>query len=202
MTNWKKYRCQRNLVTKLRKKSINVYLYNKCNNNTDTGRNGKQFWDAVKPFVSHKSSNNHDNIILMRDDEVFTQPRVVASMFNEYFTNIAKNIGSDDSFNYEDNVMSCLKLHEKHDSVINIKRFTNTRPTTGGFTFHNVNFVTIRSYLDQMKCNKATGWDLLPSRLLKLGSDVLCYSICNLINMSFKFCSFPNSLKCAEISPI
>ena len=51
-----------------------------------------------------------------------------------------------------------------------------------------------------MKCNKATSWDLLPSRLLKLGSDELCLSICNLINMSFKLCSFPNMLKCAEIS--
>ena len=50
-----------------------------------------------------------------------------------------------------------------------------------------------------MKCNKATGWDLLPSRLLKLGSDVLCLSICNLINMSFKLCSFSNMLKCAEV---
>ena len=30
-TNWSRYKQQRNIVTKLRKKSINVYLETKCN---------------------------------------------------------------------------------------------------------------------------------------------------------------------------
>jgi hypothetical protein len=138
----------------------------------------------------------------MKDGEVFTQPKVVASLFNDYFTDIAKHIGSDDSLNYDDNVMTCLLTHEKHDSVINIKNFTNSRETNNEFTFHSVSYENIKLYLNKMKTNKATGWDLLPSRLLKIGSNVLCNSICDMINMSFTTCSFPNSLKCAEISPI
>ena len=197
-TNWNKYRYQRNIVTKLRKKSINVYLYNKCNSNVGTG---KQFWDAVKPLISHKSYNRNDTIILMKDEEVFTNPTVVASLFNNYFTDIAKNIGNEDTYNHDDNVSSCLMKHYKHDSVINIKSFMKSK-TKSEFNFHYVTVDVIWSYLHEMKCNKATGWDLLPSRLLKLGSDVLCLSICNLINMSFKVCSFPNMLKCAEISPV
>ena len=41
-TDWNKYKLQRNLVTKQRKKSINVYLQTKCNTDV-TGNNCKGF---------------------------------------------------------------------------------------------------------------------------------------------------------------
>ena len=44
---WNRYRSQRNLVTKLRKKSINVYLQNKCSSTINSQNNGKQFWNTV-----------------------------------------------------------------------------------------------------------------------------------------------------------
>ena len=44
---WNRYRSQRNLVTKLRKKSINVYLQNKCSSTVNSQNNGKQFWNTV-----------------------------------------------------------------------------------------------------------------------------------------------------------
>ena len=60
----------------------------------------------------------------------------------------------------------------------------------------------VRAHLSKLKSNRATGYDILPARLLKIGCDILCYSVCYLVNMSFRICSFPNSLKHAEISPI
>ena len=76
--NWDKYRLQRNLVTKLRKNSINIYLQNKFGNS-------KEFWDTVKPLISRKLSSKNDSIILMKDDEIFSHPEVVASVFNDYY---------------------------------------------------------------------------------------------------------------------
>ena len=78
-TNWDKYRLQRNLVTKLCKKSINIYLQNKCNSQSKFG-NSKEFWDTVKPLISRKISSKNDSIILMKDDEIFSHPEVVASV--------------------------------------------------------------------------------------------------------------------------
>ena len=40
----------------------------------------------------------------MKDEEVVTNPTFVASLFNNYFTDIAKNIGTKDTFNHDDNV--------------------------------------------------------------------------------------------------
>ena len=124
-----------------------MYLYNKCNSNVGTG---KQFWDAVKPLISHKSYNRNDTIILMKDEEVFTNPTVVASLFNNYFTDIAKNIGSEDTFNHDDNVSSCLMKHENHDSVINIKSFMKSK-TKSEFNFHYVTVDAIWSYYNVIR---------------------------------------------------
>ena len=70
------------------------------------------------------------------------------------------------------------------------------------FTFSKYDTCTIEKFLSNLAPGKATGWDLLPSKLLKLGCRPLAPSVCNLINMSITLCSFPESLKRAEISPI
>ncbi len=200
-TNWDKYRLQRNLVTKLRKKSINIYLQNKCNSQSKFG-NSKEFWDTVKPLISRKISSKNDSIILMKDDEIFSHPEVVASVFNDYFINIAKNIGNDDSISDTDNVMTCLIKHANHNSVKNIRKLMHSKELQEEFDFHQVTIDTIRSHLNKLKAGKATGYDMLPSKLLKTGSEFLSHSICSLVNMSFQLSSFPSYLKYAEVSPI
>ena len=196
--NWIKYRNHRNLVTRLRKKSMNNYLHNKCSNTT--GRNGKEFWDIMKPLISNKCINKNDNLIIETNGIIVTQPDDVAASFNDYFINMAKDIGPDDSLKYDDDVMSCLIQHEDHDSIVFIKEQMDSKDLV--FNFHNVSTDTIKKHLQKLNCKKATGYDLLPCKLLKLGSDILCHSLCNLINMSVNLCKFPNVLKKAEICPI
>ena len=59
--------------------------------------NGKDFWDTVKPLISYKSLNKNDKIILMKDDNVVSEPNEVVSCFNKYFTNMAMNIGPNET---------------------------------------------------------------------------------------------------------
>ena len=197
--HWKQYRNQRNLVTKLRKKSMNVFLRNKCNT---TSGSGKEFWETVKPLISSKSINKNDNIIILANDNVVTQQDKVATVFNDYFTNMAKDIGSDDCINVDDNVPSCLAKHNQHDSVKNIKQFMESFDTHVDFYFHDVSIDVVKSHLCKLKTNKATGYDMLPAKLLKMGSDILCNQICYLLNMSLTTCTFPRYLKYAEICPV
>ena len=96
--------------------------------------------------------------------------------------------------------MSCLFQHEDHDSIVFIKEQMDSKDLV--FNFHNVSTDTIKKHLQKLNCKKATGYDLLSCKLLKLGSDILCHSLCNLINMSVNLCKFPNVLKKAEICPI
>ena len=53
-----------------------------------------------------------------------------------------------------------------------------------------------------LRIYKATGHDLLPPKLLKLGSHILCYPLCFILHTCFTSGKFPDILKQAEICPI
>ena len=47
------------------------------------------------------------------------------------------------------------------------------------FNFHNVGTDTIKTHLQKLNCMKITGYDMLPCKLLKIGLNILCHSLCN-----------------------
>ena len=44
------------------------------------------------------------------------------------------------------------------------------------FSLYSIDPLRIKKCLNKPKINKATGYDMLPSKILKLGSDIFCYS--------------------------
>ena len=98
--NWERYRTHRNYVSKLRKQSMNSYLVNKCNGPTT----GREFWNTVKPLISTKNMSSNDNIMLMENGEVIREPNKLCNVFNDYFVNIAKDIGINDPIKYDDTI--------------------------------------------------------------------------------------------------
>ena len=44
----------------------------------------KKFWKTVKPFLSNKTLKS-ENITLIKDDEVISNPKVIAETFNNFF---------------------------------------------------------------------------------------------------------------------
>ena len=115
---------------------------------------------------------------------------------------MAKDIGSDDCIKDDDCLFACLTKHDQHDSIQNIKLSMESNYMHVDFNFHTVHTEVVKSHLLKLKCNKATGYDLLPAKLLRMGSDILCNPISYLLNMSLKVCKFPSSLKYAEICPV
>jgi len=89
-------------------------LRSKC---STTSGSVKEFWETVKPLISNKSINKNYNIILLTNENVVKHQDKVITVFNDYFINMAKDIGSDDCINVYDNVPSCVTKHDQHDSV-------------------------------------------------------------------------------------
>ena len=89
--NWEFYRKQRNYVTKLRKQSIHLYFFERCSG----GPKSKDFWPTIKPFLSSKSSKNDCDIILLENDTLISDQKEVSGLLNEFYINIAKEIGID-----------------------------------------------------------------------------------------------------------
>ena len=97
-----------------------------------------------------------------------------------------------DCINVYDNVPSCVTKHGQRDSVKNIKQFMETFREHVDFCFHDVRIDVVKSHLCNLKANKATRYDILSAKLLKMGSNILCNQICYLLNMSLTTCIFPS----------
>jgi hypothetical protein len=89
-SNWENYRQQRNLVTKIKKRSIKTYFFERCIG----GPKSKDFWPTIKPFITNKGSHFTKNMILWEKDEIINDQNMVAECINDIFINVAKDIGN------------------------------------------------------------------------------------------------------------
>ena len=60
-----------------------------------------------------------------------------------------------------------VKFHESHESVVHIKSLGQA----GDFTFSKVSKYEILKRLKNINGKRATGYDTIPPKLLKLGAD-------------------------------
>ena len=98
--NWERYRRQRNIVIKLRKKSLSLYLKKKCNLTHD----GKDFWKTVKPLISDKTKGS-DEITLLENDSIVNDKMLVADILNNYYVNVTRDIGVADDITESDTLI-------------------------------------------------------------------------------------------------
>ena len=72
----------------------------------------------------------------------------------------------------------------------------------GTFEFKHVDKNEIYQILRNMNDKKATGYDGIPCKLLKIGPYPLAGMLYKLVNISTSECRFPEKLKFAEISAL
>ena len=186
-SNWENYRKQRNYVTKLRKQSIHLYFFERCSG----GPKSKDFWPTIKPFLSSKSSKNDCDIILLENDTLIADQKEVSGLLNDFYINIAREIGID----------SQSQDMANHPSIEAIKENT---PEQGysSFNFKPVDQSLVSKSIKKLNPKKATGVDQLPAKLIKAGSTALAGPISTVFNLCAKNNQFPNDLKCAQVRPI
>ena len=112
--NWEKYRKYRNYTVKLRKTSIRKYI-EICTVNAGS----PEFWKTIKPLISDKMCVS-DNITLLENDVIVNKPDDVCNIMNNYFVNMAGDIGSSDCNRCitTDTVLNgIIDEYESHESV-------------------------------------------------------------------------------------
>ena len=88
--------------------------------------------------------------------------------------------------------------HESHPSIQYNK---NNLRDEGSFTFSQVGDKDISVKLKKLNSNKATGYDNIPPKLVKLGAECLAGPTAKLVNKSIETSTFPEILKLAEVTP-
>ncbi len=144
--------------------SVRNYLKSTENGVTD-------FWDTVKPFFTDKGKCGSNRIMLSNNGNSTDNPQEVVSTFNEYFVNVASDIGKPDTVTEEMNVQTIVNTHANHPSVRWILSHGNINSS---FQFDTVTPETVFKKLQGLHPRKATGPDNIPPRLMKAGAEQLC----------------------------
>lgn len=182
--NWEIYRKQRNLVNKIKKQSIRNYFIERCAG----GPKSKHFWPTIKPFLTNKGSHFAKDIILCENDNIINNQTEVAETFNNFFINVAKDIGSQN-----------IKTDDNHPSIKAIKE---NKTETDQFIFNPINEEFVNKEINKIGIKKATGKDGISSKILRLSKSVVAKPISKIINKSFETSTFPDKLKEAQVVPL
>ena len=107
-----------------------------------------------KPFLSKKGSSSNNHITLSENGEIINDPAKVSEDFNDFFINVAKNIGNT-------NVI----VNKEHPRVCMIKE---NKLITDDLTFKPVSSDFVSKQINKLNIKKATGYDGISPKILKL----------------------------------
>ena len=65
-------------------------MYERCAG----GPRSKDFWPTIKPFLSKKGQGDGTPVVLSEGGKVVTDQTEVCTNFNNFFVNVAKDIGN------------------------------------------------------------------------------------------------------------
>ena len=154
---WDENRRLRNHVVSLRKKSIAKYFENNC------AKQDRTFWRTISPFFSDKKFRNGNHTILREGEDTIVDSNEVAEIFNIYFSSIASEIGFQDQHSTTE---EAILAHDDHPSVIKIRDAYGENAHS--FNFEMVSHDCISKKLRMINVRKATGYDKIPAKLLRL----------------------------------
>ena len=179
--NEKEYKELRNKFTQRERTAQRKYNENRLNN----AKNSKEKWSILNGISRRKSKNKDEIRELEVENETITDPKEIASCFNNYFTNIGPNLAQ----NIEATPIS------PNDYLKD--RVENT------FEFSHISEIATEKLINSaFSKSKAPGLDEINGSILKENSDILSLPISFAINASLAHGIFPDKLKIASITPI
>ena len=122
------YKKQRNVVVNLNKKAKRN-LFNSIEVSPNQG--SKTFWKVCKPLLSTKSNSGVGRILLIENNDILSDDKSIATVFNEYFNCITNNLDLEKwdtctSSLFNDPVSQAVRKYSNHPSIQKIKaKFNN-----------------------------------------------------------------------------
>ena len=195
------YTEQRNKCVALLRKTKKTYYENLDEKNVT---DNKKFWKTVKPYLPDKSVKC-DKINLSENGELLKSESETAEVFNNFFSNIVKNLKipeyknlNRNIENVKDPVFRAILKYKNYSSIIAIKEKSKNEK----FSFHEVNNEKIEREIMRLNKNKASQKSDIPIRIIKDNVDIFADFLCETVNCTIKTSNFPSCLKLANITPL
>ena len=171
----------RNNLVELIKKSKNNYYKHFFESNK---LNLKNVWQGINSIINNKSKNSQSPTCIIDNNKTITDPKQIANSFNNFFTNVSEKI------------QSKIRPSNQHFSNY-LKNACNSslfiKPTTPS---------EVMDLISNLKIAKSVGPFSIPTSILQLTKDIICFPLTEIINLSFLTGTFPDNLKIAKIIPI
>ena len=115
------------------------------------------FWKIIKPYMSKKSCKNQTKTVLKENDKTISDDLEIADIFNDFFANVARDIGIDFIFD-----------SQGHPSL---ERIREQGFQSGSFSFQPTCTDHVSKIIDKLSIKKATGGDKISVKIKKLGKE-------------------------------
>ena len=139
--------------------------------------------------------------MLNENDNIVTDTNEICDIFINFFSNVANNIGPNEPIDMseENFLQNIIKKYSMHESIIAIR--SNCK-ITSEFSFHKVSVEYIHKILVKIKSNKATGFDNIPPKVIKICADEMAVPMIDMINTAIESNIFPDNMKFTDLCPV
>ena len=149
--------------------------------NEERTGNQRKFWSTISPYINSRKNVNTGRIILKDTGKILKEQNEVAETLNAYFTGFDAN-----SANYTSTPDIDLS-HIAVDSTLSLRK---SNPTE------------VCEVMKRLKPNKATGYDLIPPKLVQRSVEVFSQPFRTLFNYVLDHATVPSQWKLGEIYPV
>ena len=162
----------------------------------------KKFWKTIRPYFSDKGYNQ-TKITIVEKDSIITDEKKIATLMNNYFINITKNLDLKPSAlpNTSDND-EITKHFDHHISVCKIKEAYSEILQENNFSFKMVSMYEVKEEVLKLNSKKSSTYGAIPASILKQTIEVYLKYLTNTINNSLNESTFPDELKQSEVIPV
>ena len=162
----------------------------------------KKFWKIFRPYFSDKGYNK-TKITIVEKDSILTDEKKIATLMNNYFINITKNLDLKPSTVPNTSDLDEITKHfDDHISICKIKEAYNEILREDNFSFKMVSMDKVKKEVLKLNSKKSSTYDVIPASILKQTIEVHLKYLTNTINNCFKESTFPDELKQSEVIPV
>ena len=150
--NWYLYKKQRNFCVSLLRKTKRNYFKNvKIQDITDN----KKFWKTIRPYFSDKGYNQ-TKITIVEKDSIITDEKKIATLMNNYFINITKNLDLKPSTVPNTSDLDEITKHfDDHISICKIKEAYSEILRENNFSFKMVSMDKVKKVVLKLNSKKS-----------------------------------------------
>ena len=173
---FKEYRASLRKTIRKAKRDFYTHIYNRHKNDI------KKTWSLINETLNRNLRKQSTNEFLV-DDQMLSDPLVIANKFNEYFAHIGSTLA---------------------DKIPPAPHFNNylNNPVESKFSFHTITENKVSSIINKLKNKISYGYDSISNIMLKKTHDPLIRPVTLLINQTLSTGIFPKSLKISRIKPL